>query len=132
MNKEPKCLEFKEPVKPAIPENCTGWFDGCNYCHVSGGEIGACTKKFCSIYKEPRCLEEKDTEENTKPPKDTRHHWATRPPTDYLNQFEGQETKFENDIPENCSTWFDGCNNCKVLENNELICSRKFCSAAEK
>lgn len=85
MNKEPKCLEFNEPVKPAIPENCTGWFDGCNYCHVSGGEIGACTKKFCSIYKEPRCLEEKDTEENTKPPKDTRHHWATRPPTDYLN-----------------------------------------------
>jgi putative hemolysin len=30
-------------------------------------------------------------------------------------------------IPENCMTWFDGCNNCMVGENGELGCTRMFC-----
>jgi hypothetical protein len=42
-----------------IPEDCISWFDGCNNCMVSDGELGGCTKKYCEpdMIEEPRCLE---------------------------------------------------------------------------
>lgn len=30
-------------------------------------------------------------------------------------------------IPENCQTWFDGCNNCMVTDGEAIACTRKFC-----
>ncbi len=34
----------------------------------------------------------------------------------------------ENPIPDNCESWFDGCNNCRVMEGKMGACTRKFCS----
>jgi hypothetical protein len=39
-----------------IPKYCSSWFDGCNTCTVSDGEIGGCTRIYCEVYQEPRCL----------------------------------------------------------------------------
>lgn len=30
-------------------------------------------------------------------------------------------------VPENCKSWFDGCNNCIVGEGGLLGCTRMFC-----
>ena len=27
----------------------------------------------------------------------------------------------------NCKVWFDGCNTCRVMKDNKLACTRKFC-----
>lgn len=32
------------------------------------------------------------------------------------------------EIPENCESWFDGCNNCRVGKGGMLACTRKFCT----
>ena len=31
-----------------------------------------------------------------------------------------------------CLTWFDGCNNCRVMNGGMLACTRKFCSTTTK
>lgn len=31
------------------------------------------------------------------------------------------------EIPMNCETWFDGCNNCMVMDDGGLACTRKYC-----
>lgn len=41
--------------EPLIPETCTSWFDGCNTCEVSNGELTFCTEMACSTYAEPTC-----------------------------------------------------------------------------
>ncbi len=44
---------------PAIPNNCTSWFDGCNNCMVVNGTLGGCTRMACSeeMMQEPECLQ---------------------------------------------------------------------------
>ena len=32
-----------------------------------------------------------------------------------------------NVVPKNCLTWFDGCNECGRVENNEAVCTEIFC-----
>ncbi len=34
---------------------------------------------------------------------------------------------YGNVIPNGCSSWFDGCNNCNIGENGSLGCTRKYC-----
>lgn len=38
-----------------IPEDCVSWYDGCNTCSVSNGELGACTMMMCFIQNPSRC-----------------------------------------------------------------------------
>ena len=38
-----------------IPLNCKSWFDGCNNCQVSNGQLGACTRMMCFRMDNPRC-----------------------------------------------------------------------------
>ena len=33
---------------------------------------------------------------------------------------------------ENCSSYFDGCNNCKVMDGEELACTKKMCEVYEE
>jgi hypothetical protein len=40
-----------------ISPYCKSWFDGCNNCFVANGEIAGCTKKYCEVIEEPKCLE---------------------------------------------------------------------------
>jgi hypothetical protein len=37
-----------------------------------------------------------------------------------------------NQIPYNCISWFDGCNECKVLENDFLACTKRYCESYEQ
>jgi len=30
-------------------------------------------------------------------------------------------------IPENCTSWFDGCNNCIANDGKITACTKKFC-----
>ena len=30
-------------------------------------------------------------------------------------------------VPKNCLTWFDGCNSCGRVDNNEAVCTEMFC-----
>lgn len=40
----------------ACPEGCTTWFDGCNTCTCNGvGQVGGCTRMFCSEPETPQC-----------------------------------------------------------------------------
>jgi len=55
---EPVVVSPSAPQKleePLIPETCTSWFDGCNTCGVSNGELTFCTERACSTYAEPSC-----------------------------------------------------------------------------
>lgn len=37
--------------------DCISYFDGCNTCMITNGQIGGCTRMFCETMQEPRCLE---------------------------------------------------------------------------
>jgi len=39
-----------------IPINCASWFDGCNTCLVTNGQLGGCTRMMCFREDTPRCL----------------------------------------------------------------------------
>ncbi|OGF24845.1 hypothetical protein A2331_04860 [Candidatus Falkowbacteria bacterium RIFOXYB2_FULL_34_18] len=46
-------------------KNCESYFDGCNNCFVSGGEIGGCTRKYCppEMMQKPKCLKYTENKE---------------------------------------------------------------------
>jgi len=46
-------------------EQCSSYYDGCNVCGVMNGEVWVCTERYCETYDEPKCLEEK-TSDDTK------------------------------------------------------------------
>jgi len=39
----------------SIPPACVSWYDGCNNCQVTNGQIGACTRMMCFRVDNPRC-----------------------------------------------------------------------------
>jgi len=86
-----------------IPEGCTSRFDGCNNCFVEDGKVAGCTKMYCETPSEPKCMQFANTDEK----QDTE---ATTPT-----------------IPENCTSWFDGCNNCSVKDGKADACTLMYC-----
>jgi len=91
-----------------IPEGCTAWFDGCNNCKlVDGGndQSAACTRKHCDKkdMEKPKCLKFED---------------------DKVDQA-GDDSV----IPEDCVTWFDGCNTCAVSSDpgGPMACTLMAC-----
>jgi len=61
-------------------------------------------------------------------------------PQTYMNQcmfdmdndvkllFNGVCPSSDDIVPENCKTWFDGCNSCSVFENGLKACTEMYCS----
>ena len=41
---------------PQIPWNCAEWYDGCNTCGVSEGQLQACTMMMCFTNNQPYCM----------------------------------------------------------------------------
>jgi hypothetical protein len=39
-----------------IPENCATWYDGCNTCQISSGNINICTRMYCFTQNTPYCM----------------------------------------------------------------------------
>ena len=47
-----------ESWKAIIPASCKRFFDGCNDCQrIEGSTVVGCTKKGCSEYSKPKCLD---------------------------------------------------------------------------
>ena len=44
--------------KTIIGDECRSFSDGCNNCFREPGKMAACTRKACSAYQQPRCLDE--------------------------------------------------------------------------
>ena len=44
--------------KTIIGDKCRSFNDGCNNCFREPGKMAACTRKACSSYQQPRCLDE--------------------------------------------------------------------------
>lgn len=44
------------PPAPMIPHGCATWFDGCNHCMVSDGQLAACTRMMCFTQRPAECL----------------------------------------------------------------------------
>ena len=44
--------------KTIIGDECRAFTDGCNNCFREPGKMAACTRKACSAYQQPRCLDE--------------------------------------------------------------------------
>jgi hypothetical protein len=78
-----------------IPKNCISWFDGCNNCVVENGKTTACTLMACETMQEPKCNEFESEE---------------------INDSGTNNTQVS--IPQDCVSWFDGCNNCFVESGN--------------
>jgi len=47
---------------------------------------------------------------------------------------DNENGSIQNEIPKNCSVWYDGCNTCKInQENLEIImCTKMACSEYDK
>lgn len=41
-------------------------------------------------------------------------------------------TEKPEDLLKNCKVYFDGCNNCQVMPNGGLACTKKFCEVTEE
>jgi len=88
-----------------IPDGCTNRFDGCNNCSVEDGKPLACTKMFCETPAEAKCTEFVPVDEK-----------------------EDVETPV---IPENCVSWYDGCNNCSVKDGKTDACTMMYCETPQ-
>uniref|UniRef100_A0A0G4HD85 Antistasin-like domain-containing protein n=1 Tax=Chromera velia CCMP2878 TaxID=1169474 RepID=A0A0G4HD85_9ALVE len=99
----PPPVAVEEPVpenNSSCPDGCTSFFDGCNTCMCSEGRIMGCTKKACrGEMEEPRCLAWEGEEEE-----------------------EAAAT-----CPDDCVTWFDGCNYCSCEEGKVSGCTKMLC-----
>ena len=53
---------------------------------------------------------------------------AVPPPSSSVSSCESDIIdSYGNCVPATCETWFDGCNNCGVMLNGLLHCTKKFC-----
>lgn len=57
-------------------EQCSSYYDGCNTCSVIGGEIWACTERYCVTYDEPKCLSPKSDEVTKQEAFCTEYEWV--------------------------------------------------------
>jgi peptidoglycan hydrolase-like protein with peptidoglycan-binding domain len=92
-------IDLCKEKNPPEQKNCKVWFDGCNTC--TRGENSsdfACTKMACPTQKQ----------------------------TPYCKEY--FESEKEVKIPDNCKTWFDGCNTCgRSEEGKPTACTLMAC-----
>jgi len=126
--------------KTKIPETCKSFFDGCNNCSkIENSTEAACTRMYCESYQEPKCLD------TIHPSWDLDNDWVNDcekngtcdDSVDYTQP--KQETTTYNSesrktiIPENCKSFFDGCNNCSKGENEEqTACTMMYCETYQQ
>ena len=53
---ECQTIDCSSSKTPQIPWNCAQWYDGCNTCEVSGGDVQACTMMMCFTNNRPYCM----------------------------------------------------------------------------
>lgn len=99
---EPPCPYSRDNWGNCIDYNCNQWFDGCNRCVVSNGDIIQCTNTICyGITESSHCLDEEVTNKDPM-------------------------------VPHNCIMWFDGCNTCSMSDGIPRICTLMMCFTNEE
>tara|TARA_B100000686_G_C16791040_1_gene978749 strand:+ start:2052 stop:3203 length:1152 start_codon:yes stop_codon:yes gene_type:complete len=48
-------LNPSELIQNPIPQDCLLWYDGCNMCQVTNGELRLCTHNSCLVYEASMC-----------------------------------------------------------------------------
>ena len=109
---QPNCLTVRDEWGNCVDENCLEWSDGCNTCNViTNGltkELNGCTEQVCY--------------QNTLGSHCVRYNGKLN---DQLNQL-------NRNIPNNCATWFDGCNTCSVVNGRANLCTLMYCFRQEE
>jgi len=113
-----------EPDSSGVPFNCLSWFDGCNTCTVSSGQVGACTRKFCSEKERPYCLK---LMESPDPLVLSVPFSGSITPQPISPKPRPPKPNVLPDIPANCESWFDGCNTCGVQNGKLTFCTQREC-----
>ena len=138
-----------------IPDNCVSWFDGCNTCSVTNGNIGGCTMMMCFTQSTPECQAYSINSipvvnysgENEQcggyMPQSMIHECS--PGLECVNIMghmiadapgkckqlcpsdSPSRDQYGNCIDIDCRSWFDGCNNCLVGKNSQLDCNNNYC-----
>lgn len=145
------CIPFDECVtqQTAIvcPDDCATYFDGCNTCTCNSDGTMTCSSNTCTTYGEPYCIECKNNLEwtscgttctqtcnnvnsecDSNSPCVSRCQCPKNKPI-YRNGVcisANECFNFQNVCPINCTTYFDGCNNCTCL-NGDDACTNKIC-----
>ena len=55
-------LNPSEVIQNPIPLDCVLWYDGCNLCQVTNGELGLCTSNTCLVYGDTLCHSDSHTQ----------------------------------------------------------------------
>jgi hypothetical protein len=109
-------LERKDTYGNCIPETCESWYDGCNNCGVMTNGLLRCTLMWCQDPREAKC------NKYSSPPS------PSPSPSSGVSSCESDiKDSYGNCVPATCETWFDGCNNCGVMDGGLLRCTKKFC-----
>jgi hypothetical protein len=124
----PKCERNSDNK---IPEFCSSWFDGCNNCFVTDGKIMGCTKKYCHVMEDPKCLEYKVPDNciswfdgcNACGVRDGTAYACTKKYCHVMEEPKCLEYK----VPTDCISWFDGCNNCGAKDGSLTMCTLMYC-----
>jgi hypothetical protein len=99
------CQTTRDSWGNCIDEGCSSWFDGCNTCSVDKNLIQTCTEIAC--YEPNNGAECRD---------DTLGDGQSPMPV----------------IPNNCVTWYDGCNSCSVNRGELQGCTMMYCFTENK
>ena len=131
---------------PIAPAGCNAWFDGCNECAQNEHGLVDCILRDCVKYDQPACRSDTPCANGKvwnscgSPLTLTCANLVADlvAPTVCVPRCEcSRATPYEDafgtcigtcgSCPENCSTWFDGCNECSCLAGASA-CTRKMCN----
>lgn len=105
LKNEGKWIESAQECEGISEESCemlNGEFNACESSCRNDPNAEICTLECVLVCK----FEKKESNENS------------------LNQILDY---YSNEVPKSCENWFDGCNNCLVMENGGLACTKKYC-----
>ena len=119
-----------------IPSDCESYHDGCNTCSIQNGRLDACTEMFCEAPKEPKCLDVVVGGPTGDEDQDACCGGGSACGYVYVDGKCVHVTDaclkdaYDRCVPDDCESYFDGCNTCAVGENG-LGCTLMYCEAPE-
>jgi len=132
-------------IQDICPDDCSVYFDGCNYCDCNPDGSMTCTTNVCSTYSDAYCSTCKNNLEwtscgssctktctDTDPPCDTVCTERCQCPSDKPYYYNGaclaidECFNFQKVCPANCTTYYDGCNDCTCFSGDDA-CTNHTC-----
>jgi hypothetical protein len=110
-----------------IPSDCVSWFDGCNRCTAKDGALIVCTLMYCSEPGEAKCLESAAMDHVVEAEDKAEAEGEAAGEAAVSSSSSKSSSSSSSQVPEGCTTWFDGCVACGVQADGGLACPRMFC-----